>query len=114
MIHLSLIISTSPAQGHQGPEAFDLAMAGAVFDWQIAVFFVGDGLIHCLRGTFDQIDLSKRWRSSALFGVDQLYRLARQDWPNTALPSSMAERLTAISEQDMQAILVDSRRVIVL
>lgn len=116
MTDLSILISKSPQIDYQAVETFDLAMSGAVFDWDIALFFVGDGLAHCLQwDPFQgQDDLSKRWLSATLFGVDRLYRLSEETWPINAELGPIAERVKAISHSEMQRILTESRRVMVL
>lgn len=115
MIDLSVVISKSPNEGFHGIETFDLAMAGAVFDWHIALFFVGDGLKHCyLNSNTNHVgDLTKRWMSASLFGVKQLYRL-KSPWPKTVKLGPIAEQITPISYSELQNMLGQSRRVMVL
>ena len=113
---LSVVITTAPNTKHSAVEAFDLAISGAVFDWQISLFFVGPGLVHCCYQppTPGSDDLNKRWMSASLFGVEQLYRLTEEDWPKDVPLAPIADQVMPISRAGMQNILATSRRVMVI
>lgn len=115
MIDLSVVISKSPQPGFQGAEAFDLAMAGAVFDWEIALFFIGDGLAHCFLNPTSEAtgNLSKRWLSAKLFGVERMYRL-NTEWPEGIELGPIANQVLAVSATELQSLLAQSRRVMVI
>lgn len=113
---LSVIITSSADEPFRAIEAFDLSIAGAVFDWETSLFFVGSGLSHCyFRAPIEgSDDLNKRWLSATLFGLDRLYRLDDDEWPVDIELAPIADHVQTISRAKMQDILASSRRVMVI
>lgn len=114
---LCFIISRSPREGHLGQETFDLVVSGGVFDRRISVLFTGAGLGHLAdhRPPSGQKSLAKLWQSAELFGISRFLVPANEAEAYGRLHhSALHGQVEFLDESAMQALLQESREVMVL
>lgn len=77
MDKLLLINRRGPAQGNNAREALDIALAYAVFDIEVALYFTDDGVFQLLEGQEAELvgkkSLNKQMQALPLYDIDKIY-----------------------------------------
>jgi len=111
MKKLLCIVAKSPFAGSTVIEQLEAAMVGAVFEFDVSILFIGEG-ISCLRANQDGGDLGVRtagnvilaletYEVNHIYACDQALASLGATPSISVLPLAVAEQASLIAQQDI-------------
>lgn len=115
---LGLLVRSSPLEGRSNRDQLDIALAAAALGIELALYFIGEGVVHILPGR-DAVQaglpaLPKAWSSLAELTtvaafvdaeVFQLLQGAGADWALEVKPVSPGEMVKSQAQCDLLLVL---------